>query len=66
LSPPCGPDLAESASPPTKEFNVLWALLVLLLLLAIVGGVVVTKFLFFVLVAVAVIALVGLFTRRTV
>jgi hypothetical protein len=44
----------------------LLALLVLLLALAIIGGVVLTKFLFFVLIAVAVIALIGFFTRRTV
>jgi hypothetical protein len=45
----------------------LLALLALCLLaVAIVGGVVLTKFLFLVLIVVALLALIGFFTRRTV
>jgi hypothetical protein len=45
----------------------LLALLALCLLaFAIVGGVVLTKFLFFVLIVAALLALIGFFTRRTV
>lgn len=42
------------------------ALLILLLALAIFGGVFVTKFLFFVLLVCALVALIGFFARRTV
>jgi hypothetical protein len=45
---------------------VLWLLAALLVLFAIVGGVAVTKFLFLVLIIAALVALIGLFTRRTV
>ena len=41
------------------------ALLILLLALAIFGGVFVTKFLFFVLLVFALLAVIGFFTRRT-
>jgi hypothetical protein len=41
----------------------IWVLVALLLLFAIVGGLAVTKFLFFVLIVAAVIALIGLFAR---
>ena len=41
------------------------ALLILLLAIAIFGGVFVTKFLFFVLLACLIVALVGFFARRT-
>jgi hypothetical protein len=41
------------------------AILILLLALAIFGGVFVTKFLFFVLLVCALLALIGFFTRRT-
>jgi hypothetical protein len=42
---------------------VLWVLVALLLLFAIVGGVAISKFLFFVLIVAAILALIGLFTR---
>jgi hypothetical protein len=42
---------------------VLWLIVALLLLFAIVGGLAITKFLFFVLVVAALVALIGLFTR---
>jgi hypothetical protein len=42
---------------------VLWLLVALLVLFAVVGGVALTKFLFLVLVAAAIVALIGLFTR---
>jgi hypothetical protein len=41
----------------------LWVLVALLLLFAIVGGIAVTKFLFFVLIVAALLALIGFFTR---
>jgi hypothetical protein len=41
------------------------ALLILLLAIAIFGGVFVTKFLFFVLLVCALVALIGFFARRT-
>jgi hypothetical protein len=41
----------------------IWVLVALLLLFAIVGGVAISKFLFFVLIVAAVIALIGFFTR---
>jgi hypothetical protein len=44
----------------------LWLLAVLLVLFAVVGGVAVTKFLFLVLIVAALVALIGLFTRRAV
>ena len=44
---------------------VLWVLVALLLLFAIVGGIAITKFLFFILIAAALLALIGLFTGRT-
>jgi hypothetical protein len=49
----------------TKEANVvlLWVLVALVLLFAIVGGIAISKFLFFVLIVAAVLALIGLFTR---
>ena len=43
----------------------LWVLIALLLLFAIVGGVAITKFLFFVLIVAALLALIGFFARRT-
>lgn len=43
----------------------LWILVALLLLFAIVGGVAITKFLFFVLIIAALLALIGFFARRT-
>jgi hypothetical protein len=43
----------------------LWVLVALLLLFAIVGGVAISKFLFFVLIVVALLALIGFFARRT-
>ncbi len=43
----------------------LWVLVALLLLFAIVGGVAITKFLFFVLIVAALLALIGFFARRT-
>jgi hypothetical protein len=43
----------------------LWVLVALLLLFGIVGGVAITKFLFFVLIVAALLALIGFFTRRT-
>lgn len=41
----------------------IWLLVLLLVLFAVIGGVAVTKFLFFVLVAAALLALIGFFTR---
>ena len=41
----------------------LWVLVALLLLFAIVGGVAISKFLFFVLIVAAILALIGFFTR---
>jgi hypothetical protein len=41
----------------------LWVLVALLLLFAIVGGIAITKFLFFVLIVAAFLALIGFFTR---
>jgi hypothetical protein len=41
----------------------LWVLVALLLLFAIVGGVAISKFLFLLLIVVAVLALIGFFTR---
>jgi hypothetical protein len=41
----------------------LWALVALVLLFAIVGGIAISKFLFFILIVAAVLALIGLFTR---
>jgi hypothetical protein len=41
----------------------LWILVALLLLFAIVGGVAISKFLFFVLIVAALLALIGFFTR---
>jgi hypothetical protein len=41
----------------------LWVLVALLLLFAIVGGIAITKFLFFVLIVAALLALIGFFTR---
>jgi hypothetical protein len=41
----------------------LWVLVALLVLFAVIGGVAVTKFLFFVLVAALLVALIGYFTR---
>jgi hypothetical protein len=43
----------------------LWVLVALLLLFAIVGGVAISKFLFVVLIVVALLALIGFFARRT-
>ena len=45
--------------------DLLWVLVALLLLFAIVGGVAITKFLFFVLIVAALLALIGFFARRT-
>ena len=45
---------------------VLWVLVALLLLFAIVGGVAISKFLFFVLIVAAILALIGLFTTNSV
>jgi hypothetical protein len=41
----------------------IWVLVALLLLFAIVGGVAISKFLFFVLIVAALLALIGFFTR---
>ena len=41
----------------------IWVLVALLLLVAIVGGIAVTKFLFFVLLVAALVALIGFFAR---
>ncbi|HZO62050.1 MAG TPA: hypothetical protein VFB35_03635 [Gaiellaceae bacterium] len=41
----------------------IWVLVALLLLFAIVGGIAITKFLFFVLIVAALLALIGFFTR---
>jgi len=41
----------------------IWLLVVLLLLFGVAGGIAITKFLFFVLIAAALLALIGLFTR---
>ena len=41
----------------------LWVLVALLLLFGIIGGVAITKFLFFVLIAAALLALIGFFSR---
>jgi hypothetical protein len=41
----------------------LWVLVALLVLFAVIGGVAVTKFLFFVLVAALLVALIGYFAR---
>ena len=59
-----GSKLRESSQ---KEAIVvlLWVLVALLLLFAIVGGVAITKFLFFVLIVAALLALIGFFARRT-
>jgi len=48
-----------------KEVTVilLWVLVALLLLFAIVGGVAITKFLFFLLIVAAILALIGFFSR---
>jgi hypothetical protein len=43
----------------------IWVLVALLLLFAIVGGIAITKFLFFVLIVAALLALIGFFTGRT-
>jgi len=43
--------------------TLLWLLVALLLIFAVVGGVAITKFLFLILIAAAVLALIGLFTR---
>jgi hypothetical protein len=49
----------------SKEADVvlLWVLVALVLLFAIVGGIAISKFLFFILIVAAVLALIGLFTR---
>ena len=44
----------------------LWVIVLLLILFGIIGGVAIAKFLFFVLIAAAILALFGLFGRRTV
>ena len=43
----------------------LWLLVFLLLLFAVVGGIAISKFLFFVLIVAAIVALFGLFSRST-
>lgn len=43
----------------------IWVLVALLLLFAIVGGIAITKFLFFVLIVAALLALIGFFARST-
>ena len=48
------------------EMALLLALIVLLVLFGVIGGLAITKFLFFVLIVAALLALIGLFTRRTV
>jgi hypothetical protein len=45
--------------------TLLLVLALLLLVFGVVGGIAITKFLFFVLIAAAVIALLGFFTRST-
>jgi hypothetical protein len=49
----------------SKEVTVvlIWVLVALLLLFAIVGGIAITKFLFFVLIVAALLALIGFFAR---
>ena len=44
----------------------LLALIILLVLFGVIGGLAITKFLFFVLIAAALLALIGVFTRGTV
>jgi hypothetical protein len=41
----------------------IWVIVALLLLFAIVGGIAITKFLFFVLIVAALLALIGFFAR---
>ena len=41
----------------------LWLIVLVLVLFAVIGGVAIAKFLFFVLIAAAILALIGLFTR---
>jgi hypothetical protein len=41
----------------------LWLIVLALVLFAVIGGVAIAKFLFFVLIAAAILALIGLFTR---
>ena len=47
------------------EMALLLALIVLLVLFGVIGGLAITKFLFLVLIVAALLALIGLFTRRT-
>jgi hypothetical protein len=41
----------------------LWLIVLALVLFAVIGGVAIAKFLFFVLIAAAILALIGVFTR---
>jgi hypothetical protein len=61
---PTGPGKLQGLS---KEITVvlIWVLVALLLLFAIVGGIAITKFLFFVLIVAALLALIGFFARGT-
>jgi len=43
----------------------LWVLVLLLVLFAVIGGVAIGKFLFLILIAAVILALFGLFSRRT-
>ena len=45
--------------------SLLLAVIILLVLFGVIGGLAITKFLFFVLVVAALLALIGFFTRRT-
>jgi hypothetical protein len=55
--------IGQWTSPKGGIVVVLWILVALLLLFAIVGGIAITKFLFFVLIIAALLALIGFFTR---
>jgi hypothetical protein len=45
--------------------GLLLALIILLVLFGVIGGLAITKFLFLVLIVAALLALIGVFTRRT-
>jgi hypothetical protein len=48
---------------PKEALNMIWLLVALIVAFAIVGGVAVTKFLFLLLLAAALVALIGFFSR---
>lgn len=66
---PTGVQLPESAVEPQQwkggKKPLLLALIILLVLFGVIGGLAITKFLFFVLIAAALLALIGVFTRGT-